>query len=439
MSSGGRPIRFISKLEAALVAMALVSVAIILIPSEHLRTSLTVDPTNNPATLVNDAHTGGNSKVSWLDRDSQRWECELGDAYEDPYCSIQIDVTDANDQGLDLSRFDTMTVWADYQGDARHVRIYLRNRHPNYYDPSNTLSTKYNAVEVLVDELASGLTVDMNSDVSVAKWWLIAGEVPLEHSHPEFNDVSLIEVQTGSAVSSGTHKIQLQKVVWRGQLIEQTTLYQGVIVVWAIVIFGMLVHRFLIMRSDLNRERRYHEELLAINKSLNLESRRYKDMAKTDALTGLPNRVGIRNMLHRGLMDWRKQGTPLSFIIIDLDNFKQVNDTYGHDVGDKILKEAARLMSSRVRRTDALARWGGEEFVLVCPNTTLAQALTVAENLRAELEQSLSHEGMAITASFGVASMTAPNLDDLFKQADNALYEAKKLGRNRVYSHQNSG
>lgn len=436
MNSGGRFFKFLSKLETALVAMALVSVAIILIPSDYLRISHTLDPTDYPATLVNDAYTGGNSDVRWLDRDSQRWQCELGDANSDPYCSVQVDVTNAENQGLDLSRFDTMTVWADYQGSATHVRIYLRNRHPNYYDPGNSITTKYNAVEVFVKDLASGLALDMENDFSVPAWWLIGGGIPREFSHPEFNEVSLIELQTGSTVRSGTHEFQLKKIVWTGHLIEQTVLYQGVIIAWAIAIFGMLGYRFVNMRSDLNRQRQYQQELLAINRSLNLESRRYKDMAKTDDLTGLPNRVGIRNMLHKGVMDWRNHKAPFSFVIIDLDNFKKINDTHGHDVGDKILKEAARLMSNRVRRTDALARWGGEEFVLVCPDTTLEQALRVAENLRAELEQSLNYEGASITASFGVASMTEPNLDSLFKKADTALYKAKELGRNRVYSHQ---
>ncbi|HEY7884528.1 MAG TPA: GGDEF domain-containing protein, partial [Cellvibrionaceae bacterium] len=335
-----------------------------------------------------------------------------------------------------LNRFDTMTIWADYEGSARHVRIYLRNRHPNYYDPNNSISTKYNSVEVLVDELATGLTVNMKKDFTVASWWLIAGEIPLAFSHPEFNEVALIELQTGSSVRSGTHEIQLKKIVWSGQLIEQATLYQIVIIAWTILIFGMLVYRLLNMRSDLNRQKQYQQELLTINQFLNLESRRYKDMAKTDDLTGLPNRVGIRDILHKGLMDWRSHGTPFSFVIIDLDNFKQINDTYGHDIGDRILKEAAQLMLNRVRRTDALARWGGEEFVLVCPDTTLNQALQVAENLRAELEQSLSYDSVSITASFGVAAMTEPDLDKLFKQADSALYKAKELGRNRVHSNQ---
>lgn len=433
MNADKRSKSYISKLELGLIVMAVLSVAIILIPSERLRTSFTLIPTDYPAALIDDAYSGGNSQVRWLDPDSQRWQCELGRASVTPYCSVQLDVTNAEDVGMDLSHYDKVTIWADYRGSASHVRIYLRNRHPNYYDPNNSITTKYNSIEVHVDELATGLELRME-DFTVASWWLIQREVPINFSQPEFNEVSLIEVQTGSSVRSGTHEIQLQKIVWSGPLIAQASLYQGVIMAWSIVIFGMLLHRLLHMRTDLNRERQYQHELLAINRSLNLESRHYEDLAKTDALTGLPNRVGIREVLHQGLKDWREESTPFAFIVIDLDNFKKINDTHGHDIGDKILTNAAHLMLSRVRRTDALARWGGEEFVLVCPNTTLDQALQVAENLRAELEHSLSYQGTVITASFGVAAMTEPNLDNLFKRADIALYKAKSLGRNCVYS-----
>lgn len=432
MSMNGKSIKFISKLEVTLVVMALVSVGVLLMPKDYLRTSFTIDPTEYPAILVDDEYTGGNSEVSWVDQDAQRWRCEIGQASSEPYCSIQIDVTNADDIGIDLSEFDTMTVWGDYEGSATHLRIYLRNRHPNYYDPNNSITTKYNAVEVMTEDLSSGLSVDMKQDFSVASWWLVAGEIPLVFSRPEFNEVSIIEFQTGSSVRSGTHEFELEKITWSGFLVAPATLYQGVIVAWAVLIFGMLFYRLLNMRSELKRQRKHQAELIAINRSLNLKSKRYQDMAKTDALTGLPNRVGIRNMLHRGMIDWRDRGEPFSFIIVDLDNFKNINDTYGHDVGDKILKEASHIMLSRVRRTDALARWGGEEFVLVCPGTTLEQASRAAENLRAELEGSLIYEGASITASFGVASMTDTDLDHLFKKADNALYKAKELGRNRV-------
>lgn len=433
MSAGLRPIRLLSRLELALVVMALASLAVILIPSERLRTSFEFVPTDYSTLLVDDRVFGGTSHAEWVDEKAQRWRCNLRSTYRTPFCSLQLEVTDARDEGMDLSRYNTMTIWADYSGSATHLRIYLRNRHPDYYTPAIGISTKYNEVEVPVAGLAKGLELNM-SDFTVATWWLIGGKIPMDRSHPEFNEVSIVEVQTGSTDSSGIHEIQLKKIVWSGQVISPARLYQAVIVAWAVFIFGILVYRLLKMKVELNRQRRFQEELLVINASLNLESRRYEDMAKTDDLTGLRNRVGIRDLLHQGLMDWRSRGTPFSFIVIDLDNFKHINDDYGHDVGDEILKSAAELMARYVRRTDALARWGGEEFVLVCPATGLEQAVQAAENLRREIEAGLNYRGEPITASFGVATMTEANLDHLFKKADMALYEAKRLNRNRVCS-----
>lgn len=433
MSASTRTSRLKSPVDIGLALMVLASIFIITIPEDWLRTSFALEPSDYPAELVGDTYIGGNSKASWIDEDAQRWQCELDSAAGEPFCSMQLDVTNADDVGIDLRRFDQMTVWADYQGDATHVRLYLRNRHPSYYDPANTITTKYNTIEVPVKELASGLTIELD-DFYVAGWWLIAGNLPLSYANPEFNEVSIVEVQTGSRVRTGTHEIQLKKIVWSGRIIEQSTLYQAVIIAWSVVIICILGYRLVQSQRELNHQREAQKELMATNAALNLETRHYEDLAKTDALTGLFNRVGIRDVLHEGLIRWRDAGVPFSFVIIDLDNFKTFNDTHGHDVGDRVLKDTAKLMQAHVRRTDVLARWGGEEFVLACPSTTLEQAVQAAENLREALATKLTYNGCPVTASFGVATMDQPSLERLFKKADIALYRAKELGRNRVFS-----
>src|SRR5690606_32452296 len=144
------------------------------------------------------------------------------------------------------------------------------------------------------------------------------------------------------------------------------------------------------------------------------------------------NRICICSVLYKGLKAWEESRTPFSFVMIDLDHFKQINDNFGHQVGDETLIATARLLDKNVRRTDYLARWGGEEFILICPNTNLEQAYILAETLRTKIETADIYPDFKITASFGVASMTEPNLDQLFKAADEALYAAKSQGRNRV-------
>jgi diguanylate cyclase (GGDEF)-like protein len=121
-------------------------------------------------------------------------------------------------------------------------------------------------------------------------------------------------------------------------------------------------------------------------------------------------------------------------IIIDIDHFKEVNDTFGHQVGDEILKQFAQLLHVSLRATDIAGRWGGEEFLIICPNTDMTDLLSVAENLRNKIVQhDFAHGTASITASFGVNIFdTTKDMHTIIKEADDALYYAKNSGRNRV-------
>ena len=424
----------ISAVEMGLAILAVLSLVLLLIPNNLISLSKTIVATDFQAQLYSDSSLGGQSQVSWLDQDKRSWQCTLSDQHLNPFCSMQLDILDAQGHGIDLSQYDTMTIWLNYQGDGEFLRFYLRNRNPQYFVMSDITSTKYNVVEVPVAELANGLTVDM-SNVDVADWWLSSRKIPLELSRPEFNDVIFIEVQTGSQSRDGNHQLQLDKIVWQGALIKQADLYKIIIVVWILCIFAVLVYRIVMLNMRLKNNQRYQQELISINDFLNLKNKKFEDLAKTDQLTGLLNRLGIRDVLYEGLNNWKNHRQPFSFILIDIDHFKQINDTYGHDVGDKILQEMAQQLQKNTRRTDSLARWGGEEFLLVCPNTNLEDAERMAELLREKVEK-LELEGIRrITASFGVSCMADADLKKLFKNADDALYQAKEHGRNRVVSN----
>ena len=163
------------------------------------------------------------------------------------------------------------------------------------------------------------------------------------------------------------------------------------------------------------------------------------ELAVTDALTGLNNRRYLDNHLNVLFNRSMARGKPLSVLITDIDRFKQVNDTYGHDAGDEVLKEFANRIRSTVRGADLACRYGGEEFVVVMPDTSPEVAAAVAERLRASIEDNgftlkSAGEELKVTASFGIASRQSSVLtpDQLMKQADLALYEAKNTGRNRV-------
>jgi diguanylate cyclase (GGDEF)-like protein len=166
--------------------------------------------------------------------------------------------------------------------------------------------------------------------------------------------------------------------------------------------------------------------------------RRLEAMARTDALTGVANRRRFLEVFTREFERAKRYGTSLSCVLLDLDHFKSINDRHGHQVGDRVLVAAAQAFTRSLRTHDTIARWGGEEFVLLLPQTDLAGAEAVAERCRRSLEDTvIPAEGgrVAATVSIGVATHPQPPFESegaLLKSADDALYRAKVSGRNRV-------
>ncbi|PYC23743.1 GGDEF domain-containing protein [Pseudomonas mosselii] len=165
-----------------------------------------------------------------------------------------------------------------------------------------------------------------------------------------------------------------------------------------------------------------------------LEEQRQKAMI--DPLTGLPNRAAWGEQVEREVLDWQENGGHLAMAILDLDHFKRINDGYGHLAGDKVLKIVADQLRKRLRGRDFIARFGGEEFVLLLPQTSPPAAVQVAEALRAAIEACPFHfkgERVVITTSIGISAFRSGERgDQVLKRADEALYRAKDNGRNRV-------
>jgi diguanylate cyclase (GGDEF)-like protein len=161
-------------------------------------------------------------------------------------------------------------------------------------------------------------------------------------------------------------------------------------------------------------------------------------MAQTDSLTGLDNRRYVEERLEEAFGHSRRLNEPVAVVLCDLDRFKSVNDTYGHQVGDAVLKQLARILKNEAREIDRVGRYGGEEFMLLLPGTVLDAAVTFAERARKAVEaHTFTFEGGTLqrTMSCGVAAWPHPRIGDcdaLVKAADDALYVAKETGRNRV-------
>jgi len=188
----------------------------------------------------------------------------------------------------------------------------------------------------------------------------------------------------------------------------------------SLVILSLLFYRNLMIS-------RYNKKLIEANKKLDF-------LYKTDKLTGLFNRHIIDEETEKEVLRANRYNLGFSVVLLDVDHFKQINDTYGHHVGDSVLVEIAFILKNNLRKTDVVGRWGGEEFIVICPETQLTNAAHLAEKLRSQIEcHQFSGVEKTITASFGVSAYRVDDtVESLIKRVDSALYFSKRNNRNCV-------
>lgn len=176
-----------------------------------------------------------------------------------------------------------------------------------------------------------------------------------------------------------------------------------------------------------------HLALRHAQNALSVKNRELERLASRDALTNLYNRWKMDDCFEHEVQRANRFHRPLSVILIDIDHFKQINDTHGHAVGDSVLMETAELLQSNLRSSDIPCRWGGEEFLVICPETEIDTAIQLAERLREEFATRCFSVAGHQTASFGVAEYKSDRSPgQIFRQADAAMYQAKEKGSNRV-------
>jgi len=202
---------------------------------------------------------------------------------------------------------------------------------------------------------------------------------------------------------------------------------------WNIIIQTTLIASILLIGLSFVFNRRLKKMVKMRTLELEKSKQELERLSMTDALTGLGNRRSLDLFLKQQVANALRYNTPLSIIIFDLDHFKNINDNFGHSIGDQILQKLGTLIRERTREADLLGRWGGEEFMLICPETELSGAERLAEILRIAIATYNFSIPLPLRCSFGVGQLQ-PNEDAerFFSRADSALYEAKQAGRNRV-------
>lgn len=230
------------------------------------------------------------------------------------------------------------------------------------------------------------------------------------------------------------HSAQLLRGEIASYDMEKRYIHKDGRIVWALLSVSLVRH-------DFGQPLNFISQIQDITDRKQLEEKLNK-LATYDELTDLYNRRAMLERLHDEIARSRRYQQPVSLVFLDVDHFKAINDTYGHDVGDEVLRRLAQLLRQNVRSADLPARFGGEEFAVLLPNTDLAGARRAAEHLRQLMARNAirvtlgdgTEKHLHVTSSFGVSSMSGNSAEEmeLLKASDEALYRAKRNGRNRV-------
>jgi diguanylate cyclase (GGDEF)-like protein len=385
-------------------------------------------------TAVDDRGEGGRSEGQVLpDGEGWRLRCEIRAGYEWPFCDMQV-ALGAEGQGLDLSAFELLRLRLVSSGPAGPVplRVFLRNRDPAYAGSGQVADLKPH--ELVLDPSREAQTVDVPlTQFMVASWWSQQRPLPLKLSGPQLNEVVLLSFTTGGGLPPGRYEIHLQQAELRGHWISAASFRLGLIGLWMFSLLGYLLWEGRQSRQKLAHSIRRKLALQRAHAALQAHSEDLAALAHRDALTGVSNRMGLEHDLHLLIRSQEDMLFPLALVFADIDRFKLINDQHGHEVGDEVLRRFAATLKSNLQREDLVARWGGEEFVLLMPQTRADEAVVVAERLRECLRLQEWPAGLVVTASFGVAQCeSASEVDASLRAADRAMYQAKAQGRDRV-------
>jgi len=368
-----------------------------------------------------DGSLSGGSTVEVMPRHPLQWRCTLRGRYKFPFCSYDLILDHLKPgRGLDLSHLESVGISLDYEGPADTFRFTLKNFDSRYSEPGKPETLKLNKAEVSVRKGHNDVQLGL-PDFSVAEWWVTARKLKPELSRLQFDNIVQVQFQTATAAPNGRYAFGVNRIVLRQRVLSQPALYGLILAVWAVV-GACFVYR---LRYELERGRQ--SQAAALRSAEHAE-----EAARRDHLTKLLNRAGLLER-YRMMSNNRRGSRSHCAILIDVDHFKSINDRYGHAVGDEVICAVADLLAAETRDGDAVGRWGGEEFLLICSPIDLDGALSLAEKLRHNVEAHEFGSAGSVTISLGVywGANDSTDLNTVVSWADAALYEAKAQGRNR--------
>jgi len=420
-----------------LLALVALSVAALMWNSIGMNETLVIDGRSAyPVRPIDDRDPGNHgSSVARIERQGRRLalQCDVGMAAPYPFCSMHFTLA-PEPQGIDLSAFSVMRIWLDATGPEplQEVRVALGNFNPAYSKPGS-IETLKNHELVYIQQAANGVIEVPMDRISVASWWIEEHNVPLQYAGTELQHVVALDIETGANLRGGPHRIVVDRIELERKLISPATFRLGLLLVWLAAVSAWVLIQLAASRRQLSESRRQQRVLAQTIASLNARSESLETLARSDAATGLLNRAGLKLGLEQRLLRQGFKLFPMAVIFADIDRFKRINDSFGHAAGDAVIAQVARHLRDHVPHDDLVARWGGEEFLLLCPGTGGEEARRIAERLRQDMEHQPWPNGVEVTCSFGITVLAAgEDWLHAIERADAAMYQAKQAGRNQV-------
>lgn len=388
--------------------------------------------------IFSDATAGGNSLVKWvnLEESSYNFSCAIGTSEGTRYCGIAIKFMDDNQQAqsIDLRKYNTLNLEASYEGDFDKMTLFYRNSDDDNYQLNSVLQDQYIYTFIDKNEFEKPITIHLENFV-LAEWWLQQFYTQRNQIHLGTNNIVEIGIATPGGATSGSFHLHVRALYATGLWIPRETLYFYIVIVWLLFVAAEGAYRIVKLWQE---KRRYLTRLSSLQNNLTTLETDLKELeasASLDPLTHTYNRMGLQK--HIAQLATNASADPTYIYLLDIDFFKKVNDTHGHDAGDVVLHVFSQQLTANMRKSDTLARWGGEEFIILAPHSSPQGAVLFAEKLRMAIAgHTITLPNVArinITFSTGATRLiNHSEFNEAFKRADKSLYAAKQQGRNRV-------
>lgn len=377
---------------------------------------------------VEDDRSGGGASVATLvPGKDMTFRCQLSAKSQWPFCKLVFDL-DPGGPGIDLSEYDSIVVEARFDGkNAGKLGFVIVNREEGLTQVDRWETYKVNQIDGIDILPNAPFTIPLRW-FTVPQWWKDMAKPPVEHSFVNINSATRVEILVSGAADERLLVIHSLRLV--GKQISRSSLLGIIAGAWIVFAIASLAVANAMLRARLRSSARQVSLLAQVNKALELEAKELVEQAHTDPLTGVLNRQGLRAEL---MSASALLAAPMTAIFIDVDYFKKINDEQGHATGDEVLRQFAAVIASHIRSSDRLVRWGGEEFLLVCPLTDELRASHLAQLLRVALHGHDWPMGLQLTASFGIAQHREDSeITTVIQAADAQLYRAKRQGRDQV-------